>query len=114
MNKLDKLMKVQDIIILLTKHNITLSVEYDKDRDQIFYNLNTEAKSHLYLYDDGTLRGRYKYETVLDLNRDLEDLITELCLEFKKCLHGRNYYNSFWKEFINTRGFEITRYDACL
>lgn len=86
---------LKNIIKMLAIEGIETSITYDIERDQLYIDLNTMAKSHLYLYEDGVLRGRYEYETQIDLE-DTDSLLRSLCFEFKDALCGRNYYNGNW------------------
>ncbi len=58
--------------------------------------LDTQAKGHLYLYEDGTILGRYNYANKIDFSNEISDIIYSLCVEFSKALHGRSYGNSEW------------------
>lgn len=68
-------------------------VEYDKEQDMLYYNLNTQAKSELRLYEDFHVEG-----TQLDGEQDMVDILEDLFWEFKGCIHGRDFYNSDWME----------------
>lgn len=83
----------------LTSEGISISVNYDSDLDQYYIDLDTGAKSHLWLYQDRTLRGRYGYEVVIE-ERDLEGFTDRLCREFVNALCGRDYYNMNWRVFV--------------
>ena len=63
-------------------------------------------KSHLYLYEDSIIRGRYDYEKSIDLSQEPFDVIRDLCFEFNDALHGRNYYQSEWGTLCEE--YEIT------
>lgn len=77
--------------ILSKNHNISVTLEGD------YIDLKTMAKSHLYLFEDGTVKGRYDYESnVFDTADTLEDIVRNLALEFEGCLHGRTFYNIDW------------------
>lgn len=60
------------------------------------YDLRTGAKSHLHLYENFDLCGRYDYKTKIDPYQALDFIIKDLFWEFKACLRGRDYYNSEW------------------
>lgn len=79
----------------LAAHGIEPSLCVDYQNKQIFWNLQTQAKSDLYLYEDMTLKGRYGYVSKLD-GETLDENIGCLCMEFKNCLHGRDYGSVAW------------------
>lgn len=77
--------------ILAKTYGISVTLEGD------YINLQTMAKSHLYLFEDGTVKGRYNYESnVFDTAETLEDVVCNLAFEFENCLHGRTFYNTNW------------------
>lgn len=82
---------------LLAQHRIDPILCFDSETEQHYWDLNTRAKSSLYLYEDLTLRGRYDYTSKLD-GDTLPENITRLCGEFKNCLHGRGYGSCEWFE----------------
>ena len=87
---------LQDILKRLSAENIDVGIWYDNERDQFMINLESLAKSHMHLYEDGILRGRYDYETKIDLNKNIDDIIFDLANEFNHALHGRSYGYSGW------------------
>ncbi len=103
-------MEIQEIMKVLVKDGISTSMHYNSKKDQLYLDLETQAKSDLHLYEDGILRGRYNYEKEIDLNQNIEALITELCYEFNDALHGRNYYQTAWGELCNQRNIELEIY----
>lgn len=96
-----------EIIKALAVEGINTSIQYDKDRDQIYADLNTMAKSELHLYENGIIRGRYEYENQLIFDRYFEDVIIDLCYEFEHALHGRDYYNPNWAKLCKNKGISI-------
>ena len=80
----------------LAKNGVATSINYDFERDEFYIDLDTQAKSELYLYENGIIRGRYNYENSLNLEDEISDLIRTLCYEFSNALHGRNYYYHAW------------------
>jgi len=88
-------MKLIQILKELSKE-VYCSIEFDVEREQLFIDLKTMAKSDLFLYEDGIIRGRYNYEIQIDLNAEMDDLITTLCWEFNNALHGRDYGQDEW------------------
>ena len=89
-------MKLLFLMKELAKNGVATSINYDFERDEFYIDLDTRAKSELHLYEDGILRGRYSYETSLNFEDEMPDLIRTLCYEFSLALHGRNYYNGAW------------------
>ena len=83
-------MRLLEILRELSKE-VNCSMKYDVEREQLFIDLKTDAKSELHLYQDGVIRGRYDYENQLDLNSKMSDLIVVLCWEFDNlvCTHQR-------------------------
>ena len=82
-------------------------MHYDGKKDQFYVDLQTRSKSELYLYEDGTLCGRYGYENQIDLSQDIEDLVIVLCHEFNNALHGRNYYQESWGDLCSSKGINL-------
>ena len=107
---MDKLFEIQDIMIPLAKKGIETSMKYDTEKQQCYVDLETKAKSHLFLYEDGILRGRYEYEKQIDLSQDVEGIITELCHEFNHALHGRNFCQEAWADLCREKGIELEMY----
>ena len=103
-------MEIQDIMKVLAEKGVSTSMHYNSEKDQCYVDLETRAKSDLHLYEDGILRGRYDYETKIDLEQDIELLITELCHEFNNALHGRNYYQEAWGELCRSKGIVLGMY----
>lgn len=86
------------ILKLLALEDISATVKYDREKDLFYVDLKTEAKSHLYLYENMMLKGRYGYEEELDKELDNEQLLRQLCFIFKICLHGRDFWNPKWAQ----------------
>jgi len=103
-------MEIQDIMKALAKKGISTSMHYNSEKDQCYVDLETRAKSELHLYEDGILRGRYQYETQIDLTQDIEALVTELCHEFNNALHGRNYCQEAWAELCRSKNIVLEMY----
>lgn len=103
-------MEIQDIMKLLAKNKVSTSIHYDTDKEQCYVNLETMAKSHLHLYEDGMLYGRYQYEKQMDLSRGEEDLLIELCHEFDNALHGRGYCQEAWLYLCREKGIDVEIY----
>jgi len=87
---------LEDIVKGLSKENLHVGIWYDENLDQFMINLESMAKSHMHLYENGILRGRYDYEKKIDFNKNIDDIIFELANEFNHALHGRSYGNNDW------------------
>ena len=81
------------ILEILTKEDIEPRIIFDLEEGKPCLDLNTLSKSSLYLFDDGTIKGRYNYTTQISFE---DDVILDLCGEFKNSLHGRDYGNPEW------------------
>lgn len=95
---------------MLAKKGIFTSMCYNIEKDQYYVDLETRAKSELHLYEDGILCGRYQYEKQIDLTQDAEELVTELCHEFNKALHGRNYCQEAWAKLCRSKNITLEMY----
>ncbi len=100
-------MGIQDVMLVLAKEKVSTSIHYDTLLGKVYVNLETDAKSHLYLYEDWVIRGRYDYERNIEPFEDTNSLISVLCHEFKKATHGRSYCNSNWFDLCLSRGIKI-------
>jgi len=100
-------MEIGNLMKNLAKKGILTSMHYDTERNQFYVDLETQAKSHLYLYEDGMLRGRYLYEKQIDLSEDAEELVRQLCHEFNRALHGRNFFQEAWADLCRSQGIEL-------
>ena len=91
--------KLLEIVKYLTVQNIGVTIMFDTERKMFFANLDTQAKSSLYLYENGNLAGRYN-EDQIDLKSDdsVVDIARELCYHFIDSTCGKNYYNGYWVE----------------
>lgn len=89
---------IDDIVKYLAKENINPIMNYDHKRQCYYYDLDSQSKSHMHLYEDAVLRFRYDNEMLLNLNQQsIEDIVFDLCSEFKdNALYGKNYGNSDW------------------
>lgn len=94
-------MELTDILKELELREVPTSISYSTDFGMLYINLDTRAKSWLYLYEDGTIRGRYDYENKIDFSNDISSIILLLCVEFSNSLHGKSYGNSDWFDLCN-------------
>lgn len=94
-------MQTIDAVKELIRMGLTgIKFEYDKTSDLFYYDLNTGAKSHLHLFEDWHVEGRYNYSNQIEIEEwaTMEHILTRLFWEFKDCIHGRDYYNTDWME----------------
>lgn len=103
-------MEIQDIMKALANKGISTSMHYNSEKDKCYVDLETRAKSELHLYEDGILSGRYNYEKQIDLTKDIDELITELCHEFNYALHGRSYCQEAWAELCRLKNITLEMY----
>lgn len=99
-------MEIFEIMKALAKEGISTSMNYSLEKEEFYIDLDTRAKSHLHLYENGVLLGRC-FQEEIDLTSDIEDLIHYLCINFKRALWGRNYYNESWVKLCNSKGIVI-------
>jgi hypothetical protein len=90
----------------LAKYDVETILAIDGSNN-MFLDLKTEAKSHLYLYEDGTIKGRYDYENIIDLTHDIDGIIISLCYEFKNGTYGRDYGQNGWFDLLKKLEIEI-------
>ena len=100
-------MHLIDLLKELTVNGVYTTFQYDEKKNQFFIDLDTRAKSDLYLYEDGILCGRYNYEQQIDLTQDTDLLITQLCLEFKQAMCGRSFGQEGWFKLCEKRQIQI-------
>jgi len=85
---------------LVIKGIYSATLTYDLIYNQFYIDLATQSKSDLYLYEDGTIRGRYDYENTLNLeDANLFETLLEV-YEESKC--GRDFGNSEWEQHLNS------------
>lgn len=89
-------MELKEILKELSINGISAKMTYSIEHEMFVLDLQTLSKSHLYLYEDGTLRGRYDYQSYIDFYLDTDSIIRNLAYEFTEALHGRDYGNSEW------------------
>lgn len=86
-----------EIAKCLAFRGIEVTLNFCPKKNQYYWNLNTQAKSHLFLYEDLTLEGRYDYKSKLDYDT-IEDNIRTLCYEVLECKCGRDYISCAWSD----------------
>lgn len=98
-----------DVMKELIGHGISTSLDKSSE-GEFFINLNTDAKSELHLYDDGTIIGRYDYKNKIDFTQDMYDIISDLCYEFNHALYGKNFFNQAWVDLCVVKGVGLETY----
>lgn len=103
--------KVVRSLEFLSEKGIYVSISFDKDRGIWEADLNTRAKSGMYLTDDGeaiTINMRYGDSEVI-FYKDLSvfDLLKEYCMCFVRCIHGRDFYSTEWKMLSKSFGINV-------
>lgn len=95
-------MEILDVVkaLVLKGHTISMS----SDNGQVFFDMNTGAKSHLHIYADAqnnkvVWKARYDNSGEINLDNDVENIIEEIASIVKyQCMCGRDYVNSSWVE----------------
>jgi|SRR6188508_528582 len=90
-----------EVFKTLVKSNIYPTLQFDVAKDLFYIDLNTLAKSHLYLFENGDIEGRYNYKSSINLDIEIKCIITELCIEFSNSIHYRAYANNNWVKLCN-------------
>ena len=90
--------QIDNLVKECTKLGLRPILEYDRDRESVYYDMQTGAKSGMYIYPDGFVMMRYS-TTNLDPDSDLACLIDDVWSLFRECLCSRDYYNIQWQEF---------------
>lgn len=85
--------KFMELVKEVVQSGISVTLEFDHTEGKIYADLNFNAKSHGYLYEqeDGSLVVKMRYDEV-KLVEDFNDLL--YC--FKQALHGRDFGNPVW------------------
>lgn len=87
----------QGMIESLVKENIEITIKYDEENLQVYYDLNTGMKSHLHVwYNQSNASCVYHGRYATGLVADYEHLLW--CV--KSCLSGRDFMNSYWCELL--------------
>lgn len=93
---------IPSLIKYIMRKGIEVKLELLGDR--ILYDVDTQAKSHLYLEyipESDTFTGYGRYDMV---ERGI-DSIDSLIMAVKDCMHGRDFVNSTWVDIMVERGF---------
>ncbi len=99
-------MELTDIIKELSLRGVATSIFFSKPYNMFCIDLDTRAKSFLYLYEDVTILGRYDYADRIDLSDDISNIISLLCFQFSRALNGRDYGNSQWFDLCKELGIK--------
>lgn len=92
-------MKLPDFIVTLIEEGIQVTICFDK-KWGVYYNLNLESKSHLYVYQkDGQWFADMRYNTTLPIN-DVENIYSAA----KAGMHGRDFINADWERVLIKHG----------
>ncbi len=94
----------------LVKKRICPTLNYSRADEQFYLDLNTKAKSSLYLYEDLTLIGRYdlKKKLIINQNDSIESVVESLCWHFLDCLHGRDFWNADWERLCEEYTIKVS------
>jgi len=84
-------MKLIEVAKKLNSLGITLG-EIRFDNGLFGINMNTQAKSEMVLYEDGKVKTRY-FDDWVDMNNGVDEIVQDLCILFKKCICGRDYFS---------------------
>jgi hypothetical protein len=95
-----------EIVEHLAIHGINPILMHSSVTGKYYFNLQTMAKSDLYLFDDLSVEGRYGYKSKI-VEETLEENIRELCYEFANCLCGRDYYSSDWATLCKSLDIKV-------
>ena len=86
-----------EVLTYLVESGLEVSLFKAPNEGTICADLNTGAKSGMYLHPCGKLGFRYDREDYIDMNQEpFEEVIRDLFVSWKSCLHGRDYYNPDW------------------
>lgn len=96
--------ELKELMIKLAYVNIYAFISYDFENKECYLDLQTGAKSHLYVYESGTIRGRYNYTSQIDFKD--EHILLFLCREFNNALCYRDYGNASWFVLCEKLGVE--------
>lgn len=99
--------RLVEIVSELRKKQIYMGIRLCYKKGMFYCDLRTEAKSHLYLYENGEIEGRYNYAEKVDLSAPTDEVILELCKHFKNAMCNRVYGNPMWIHLCNMKGINI-------
>lgn len=103
--------KVVSSFEFLSEKGIDVSISFDKENWTWVADLNTQAKSGMYLTDDGeaiTINMRYgDSEVIFYTDLSVYALLKAYCNCFVRCIHGRDFYSTEWKMLSESFGINV-------
>lgn len=93
--------KFMELVKQVVEQGISVTLEWDFSRNTIYADLNFQAKSHGYLYEqeDSSLVLEMRYE----VTKNIEEF-SDLLYAFKSGLYGRDYGNQRWFDLCKKHG----------
>lgn len=86
---------------------ITISKDMKPDGYGVYYNLNTQMKSHAHLvFHDKYVKIYMRYgehDSVDFTNKTIEEIIEDLCWVVKGCMFGRDFMSECWEKLLIKR-----------
>lgn len=103
-------MGITGLLKMLLKEGVFTQILYDTRIDMFYLDLLTQSKSHLHVYENGDIKGRYGYLSHIDLdNDDIEEMKRELCIEFKTSMCGKPHFKSDWGDLCEKMKIELIK-----
>lgn len=109
--------KIYDLVgKLVVDFGVEINLESDVE-NKLYFNLNTQAKSHMHLYieeDKLVVKKRYNEEDSLTLDEtvSVEEIISWLAYNYTTCIHGRSFGSEAWDKLCAK--YDITVKYGCL
>lgn len=95
-----------DIVKALLEHIPRLEISRDTN-GEVFVDLQTCMKSHAHLYDKGDhfeIAGRYDSLEQIPKNQKIEDILNDIYIFVRYCLHGRDFGSAHWLDLLVKQG----------
>jgi len=97
---------LQEIIKELLSNGIEITMSWKNE--QVTYDVGTYAKSHLHFTHDESknilnVSMRYDETDVINLNRPLDDVLSNFCECVRGCMCGREYVSEDWLKLLVKR-----------
>ncbi|WPH64763.1 hypothetical protein [Vibrio phage vB_VpaP_SJSY21] len=91
----------------LLRHLLSLRVKVEMYLvgENIMYNVNTGAKSQLEFYEDGKELKcfmRYGETSTVTLDQPIEEVMRDLAVLVRDCMHGRDYIDIAWQTILES------------
>ena len=85
--------KFMELVKEVVQAGVDVTLSFDKEAGAMYADLNFQAKSHGYLYEqeDGSLIVKMRYQEAEPV-----EYLRDLLYAFKHALHGRDFGNSQW------------------